>query len=138
MASASFSAVRTALQARVATVSGLKAVHEFVPDSFSATPAAVVQPAPGDFLAYSEALDDIAGYQLYVTIFVEAADAVAAQRALDAFLAKAGTSSVYAAVNGTLGGVVADAGINVARNYRAETIDSVRYIAVDFPVRVMC
>jgi len=138
MASASFSAVRTALQARVANVSGLKAVHEFVPDSYSITPAAVVQPAPGDFLAYSEALDDIAGYQFYVTITVAAPDAVTAQKALDPFLAKAGASSIYAAVVGNLGGTVADTLVNVARNYRAEKVDDIRYVSVDIPVRVMC
>jgi len=138
MASASFSAVRAALQARVATVAGIKKVHEFVSDSIADSPCAVVQPAPGDFLVYSEAMDDIAGYLLYVTLYVPGADAVNGQKLLDPFLAKAGAGSVYAAVNGTLGGLVADAGISVARNYRAEQFDEARYIVVDFPVKVMC
>lgn len=134
---ATFTQVIEALAARVETVPGFLAVHEMVPDSLSA-PCAVVQPAPGDFLRYRPTSDDTTvDMLLLVTVYVPGLDAVAGQKALNPFLAASGPSSVYAAVNGTLGGVVSSASCRFARNYRAETWDEQRYIAVDFPVEVM-
>lgn len=134
MPSATFSAVREALATAVANTDGIKTTREQVPDSISDWPCAVIQPAPGDFLVYSEALGDVAGYLFYVTLYI-GGDVIAAQRTLDGLLAATG---VRAAVNGTLGGVVADAEISVARGYRAEQIDTARYVVCDLPVRVMC
>jgi hypothetical protein len=133
---ATLSEVREALAEQVRTVPGLLAVHDRVPDSMSA-PCAVVQPAPGDFLQFRPTFDDAANYLLLVTVYVPGADAVNGQLALGPFLAPSGASSITAAVNGTLGGVVSSAVNNFARNYRAETWDEQRYIAVDFPVQVM-
>ena len=135
MASPTLSEVRAALAAALANVAGIKKVHEFVPDSISDSPCAEVQPAPGDFLVYSEAFGDIAGYLFYITVYAPGADAIAAQKLLDPLLAASG---IRASVNGTLGGVVADAEISLARNYRSETIDSIRYVVCDLPVKVMC
>lgn len=135
--SATFTEVIEALAARVATVPGLLAVHDKVPDSLAA-PCAVVQPAPADFLHFNPTMDDdTVTYLLIVSVYVPGADAVNGQVALNPYLAKTGESSVHAAVNGTLGGVVSSASCRFARNYRAETWDEQRYIAVDFPVEVM-
>lgn len=135
--SATFTEVIEALAGQLETVPGFLRVHDMVPDSLSA-PCAVVQPAPGDFLRFKPTFDDTTvDYLLLVTVYVPGADAVAGQTALNPYLAPSGASSVYAAVNGTLGGVVSSAVCNFARNYRAETWDEQRYIAVDFPVQVM-
>lgn len=133
---ATLSQVREALATAVEAVPGLLAVHPMVPDSISA-PCAVVQPAPGDFLRFRPTFDDCVDYLLLVTVYVPGADALSGQTALDSFLAPSGSSSVAAAVNGTLGGVVSSASCRFARNYRAEQWDEQRYIAVDFPVEVM-
>lgn len=140
MTTATFSQVRTALASQLLnTVTGLLNAHADVPDSY-AGPCVVVQPAPGgDFINYRPVLGDDCDYNLYVTLYVPAADAVAGQQAMDAFLAPSGPASVVAAINsgGTLGGVVASIRCNGARGYRAEQIDEQRYAAVDFPVEVM-
>jgi hypothetical protein len=128
--------VREALAAAVGTIAGLLKVYDKVPDSMSA-PCAIVQPAPGDFLRFRPTMGDtVADYLMLVTVYVPGADAVNGQVALDPYLAATGASSVTAAVNGTLGGLVSSAVNNYARNYRAETWDEQRYIAVDFPVEV--
>ena len=130
--------VRDALAAVVGTVDGLLAVHGKVPDSMAA-PCAIVQPAPGDFLMFRPTMDggSTTNYLMLVTVYVPGADAVNGQLALDPYLAPSGAQSITAAVNGTLNGLVSSAVNNFARNYRAETWDEQRYIAVDFPVQVM-
>lgn len=134
MPSPTFSQVREALATAVGNTAGIKAVREHEADSITITPCAEIRPAPGDFLVYSEAFGDIAGYLFYVTIYI-AGDSVAAQKTLDDLLAATG---VRQAVNGTLGGLVADAEISTARNYRGEQIDEARYVVCDLPVKVMC
>lgn len=134
---ATFTEVIEALAGRVETLPGLLQVHPMVPDSLSA-PCAVIQPAPGDFLHYAPTQgDDTVDIILIVSIYVPGADAINGQKALNPYLAKSGASSMHAAINGTLGGVVSSASCLFARNYRAETWDEQRYIAVDFPVQVM-
>jgi hypothetical protein len=134
---ATLTQVRMALAAQLANVPGLLQVLDKVPDSLSA-PCAVVQPAPGDFLRFRPVMDGtVADYLMLVTVYVPGTDAANGQLLLDPYLAPSGASSISAAVNGTLGGLVASAVNNFARNYRAETWDEQRYIAVDFPVEVM-
>lgn len=136
---ATLSATRAAIQARLATISAFVGTHAEVPDQIN-VPCAVVQPAPGDFIAYDPALGDDVNYAFYITIYAQGTDAVAGQKELDAFLAPSGSSSVRTAVNGTLGGVVASASCGNARNYRHVILageTQLRYIVCDIPVTVM-
>ena len=131
---------RPTAAAQAPTLPGLLQVHATVPDKLS-SPCALVQPAPGDFLMFRPTLDDVVNYILLVSIYVSApiGSAADAQELLDPYLAPSGDHSVVAAIHGdsTLGGIVASASCNYARNYRSETWDEARYIAVDFPVQVM-
>lgn len=138
MATITISEVRAGIAAKLASVAGLLKVHEKVPDSMSA-PCAVVQPSPGDLVQYSPTMGDVADYLMLVSVYVPGADAIAGQELLDPFLAPSGVSSIAAAINGdgTLGGLVASAVCQVARNYHAETWDEQRYLTVDFPILVM-
>lgn len=137
MASPDFVTVWDALAARVAAAQGIADVADRVPDSITATPAAVVQPGDGDFVIYDQALGDIGGYEFVITLYTPGADVRAGQVALLPFLAYGGNSSIRAAVNGTLGSVVSNARVRTARNWRSVEIDSIRYICVDLPVEVL-
>lgn len=135
---ASFSACRDGVAERLQTVSGLKKALAQIDDKVSDTPCAMVGPAPGDFVSYDPVMDtDDCDYALLVTVYVSAQNAVEAQQQIDAFLAPTGPTSIRAAINGRLGNLVANAKCTVGRNYRAEEIDGVRYLAIDFPVLVM-
>lgn len=133
-----FSAVRTALASRAQTVDGIKQALAREPDSIGATPCAIVRPAPGDTVDYLVSMgDDECGYLLVVSVYVQSVAEGAAQDVMDAFILPTGASSVRAAINGTLGGVVRDATVTAARNYRTEERDEARYLVVDFVVQVM-
>ncbi len=99
----------------------------------------VVNAGSGEFVQYSPAMGgDVCDYLLVVTLYVPAVALAPNQETLDDYLAPSGSGSIAAAINsgGTLGGVVSSATCLVARDYRDETFDSQKVLAVDFPVLV--
>jgi hypothetical protein len=124
---------RDALETALDGVTGLVQTHSEAPDSITA-PAAVVQPAPGDFLDVDPAMDDIANYQLYVTLYVQRQKPEEGQRQLDALLAPSGAGSVFAAINAITS---MSCRARRARNYGVRLVGDVPYIACDVPVDVM-
>lgn len=98
------SQIRTALQTRLATISGLD-VYDTVPGTIN-PPAAIVQRRSGphpDTLGASRV-----SYTMQVTVLLGLADDQAAQNALDGYLSPTGADSILAAVDAdeTLGGKV--------------------------------
>jgi hypothetical protein len=128
-------AVKTALATRLATISGLH-VHATMPGSVT-TPAAIVQPGGGQFLAFDQAMgvgiDDLT---LSVLVVVSAGDERIAQTQLDAYLAPTGTGSVKAAVDGDLGGTVDYATVTGAQNYGLHEIGGTPYWGAELLVSV--
>lgn len=129
------SAIRDAIKARLATISGLR-THDTIPGTIMA-PAAIVM--PGDPLIE---FDDAFGrggdtLNFVVLLLVQYADIRIAQDSLDAYLATSGAASVKAAVDGTLGDTVSDAVVTAVRNYGVQDYNGVEYLGAEFPVRVM-
>ena len=105
---ASMAAVRAALAAQIAAnVAGLRATGLMTGQV--SPPMAVVVPARGTFLSYTETLEPgVADIPLEVVLLVSYADERAAQNALDGYLSATGALSVPAAIlkDPTLGGAV--------------------------------
>jgi hypothetical protein len=130
--------VLTEIKNRVAAVTGMVAAYDQVPDNL-APPCAVVQPGPGDFIAFDPSMaSESVDYRVYVTLFAPAADMPSAQNVLYGFLAPSGAGSVRAAITGT-----STAGISVAVE-KATAIrpvtneEGARYLACDVVLRVHC
>lgn len=134
---ATLTQVRQALAAVLGTVDGLN------PYAFRAgtivEPAAVVTPAPGEFLNFKPTLATAVDMRLLVGLFVSAASDEAGSTNLDAFLADSGPSSIYAALaaDSTLGGLVDDASLTAAQDYGTYSYNSVDYYGCEFLVEVM-
>lgn len=133
---ASVPAIRDGLKTRLETISGLRA-YDTVPGDV-VVPAAVVAPAPGEFLQYDSTQcrgsDD---FTFVVLLLVSLDSARGGQDALDAYLAGSGTSSVKTAIEGaSLGGGAAFATVTAARNYGTSTFAGVQYYSVEFVVEV--
>jgi hypothetical protein len=129
--------VRAALKTRLQAISGLE-VYARPPGTIN-PPAALIAPAPGSFLTYrtSHTSHDL---ELIVVVFVQWGEDDSATDALDAYLADAGASSVYATVQAdpTLGGVVDSAAVLDAQNHgRHEYPEGVPYLGVEFNVGVL-
>jgi hypothetical protein len=137
--SATLGQVLEDIAARVETVEPrFLQVHAGVPDSFSG-PCAIVQPDPGDFIAYdpsmgSEAVD----YRILVTIIVPSTDTPAAQKILYPYTYPAGPSSVRAAVQGGNRDLGTTYTVERARNIRPMLVgeQAAKHLAYDTVVRV--
>lgn len=132
---ATFSTARAALAAKLDTINGL-----FVYDTLPGTvdvPAAIVQPAVGQFVTYdtSTGSDD---YNFTVLLIVSAADDGIAQDALDAYVAASGPVSIKATIEADpdLGGVVDYAIVSSATDYGLHEVGAVNYWGCRFPVVV--
>lgn len=130
-------AIRTALETRLATVSGLRC-YEYVPDK-PEVPAAIVGPQPGEFVDFQRAFSKgLVEVRLKVMVLVARPSERAAQVALDGYIS-AGTgktSSVIDAIAGdrTLGGTVTDSVVTVATDYGSVDVGPTSYGSVSFLV----
>ena len=131
---ATVSAVRDALQVRLATISGLNA-YDVWPDSIQ-TPAACVLPARGN---YHDTFDGRSAFNFDIMVVVQAADLKWAQDALDGYLDFSGSSSIAAAIEGdkTLGGSAEGALITGWRDYGDILINGVGYFGAILDCEVM-
>lgn len=132
---ATVSAVRSALAARLATISGVTA-YATAPGSVNA-PAALVE--LGDPVAvYDDDFDGDVALRFNVLLLVGFADLGAAQAALDPYIDATGASSVRAAIaaDQTLGGTVAYARVASAGGYGTFAYNDIAYLGLRFAVEV--
>ena len=101
-------------------------------------PAAVIAPGDGTLLNYrsSNFSHDLS---LTVTLFVQRGQNRSTDEQLSGFISVSGDQSIYAAVDAdsTLGGVVDDARVTLARNWGVYTWGEISYLGVVFDVEVL-
>lgn len=127
--------VRQAIGTQLQTIANLN-VYLTVEGQVT-VPAAVVAPATEGAIDYDTSMSGTTDYNLVITLLVSRADETAGQNALDAYVDPTGASSVHAAVNGTLGGLVDDANVGRASRYGNFNYAGVDYFGCEFPVQVM-
>lgn len=135
---ASLSVLRDRLQARLATISGLRA-HDTIPDQI-AVPAAVV--GGPDVIEYDYVMARGADrYVIPMRIYVNRANERAAQDALDGYLAASGPTSVKAAIEAdmTLGGAAQVCRVTGTKpgSYGVYNVGNVHYLGVEFLCEVI-
>lgn len=130
----SLAAARDGLQARLATITGLRAYDTWPDRGFSA-PGAIVLPISGE--AHSS-YDHRSTIHFEIVVAVSAAAGRASQNALDAYLAPAGAGSIQTALeaDGTLGGAAEGLIVHGWRDYEYLRIADVDAISVTFDVEV--
>lgn len=121
-----------ALGVRLATIAGLR-VYDYVPDAVAAPAAVVGYP---DEIIYDETMARGTDSTIItVTVLVTSGSGRATRDALAPYQSGVGASSVKAAIDGTLGGIVKDA--RVARSEtRGTTVGGIDYDAAVFSVEV--
>ena len=130
----SIPAIRDAIKTQLQTISGLRGYDTM--STVVNVPAAVVNPG-SPLVIYDQAFDGTDKLNFIVVVLVGKANDRAAQDALDAYLTNAGPSSVKAAIEGTLGGLVVDCTVTTATNYGVYTVGTVDYLGVRFNVEVL-
>lgn len=112
-------------------------VTSFVPGLVN-VPAAIVAPAPGQFITYNETMDGCSTFLLRVTLLTSVADMEQAQDSMDPYLDNGTAASVYAAIaaDPTLGGVADDALAMTASNYGVIEWNGVQYLGCHILVSV--
>jgi hypothetical protein len=134
---ATLTQVRQAIATALGTIAGLEA-HAFRPGSIT-PPAAIVYPAPGQFLDYQVTMDAESDLRLVILVIVEWGEEQSAAEQLDAFIADSGASSINGTIdaNQTLGGIVDGCDVIAAQDYGTYTIGGVEYLGVEFPLQVL-
>lgn len=133
---ADISSIREGLATLLTSISGLN-VHRTAPDSITG-PAVLVAPATdGVFLDYDSSFDgDSDDYAFTLHLLVDRRNLVAAQEELDSYLARSGSKSVFAAVNGGTIASVHFAVIEAAREYGRYTYADDEYLGCLIDVTV--
>lgn len=127
--------VRNALAAAIDNVPGLRATGQMSGEINP--PVAVVVPAPGPFISYSETFElNVVDIALEVVLLVSYADERAGQLLLDGYLSATGTSSVRAAITAdpTLGGVADYCVLETAADYGLIEWAGVQYLGARLAV----
>lgn len=124
--------IRAALAARLATIPDLNA-HDFVPSTLNPPAAVVFGPEIDYDSTMARGSDD---YRFHVILLVASASDRSAQELLDSYLAPSGTTSVKAAVDGDLGGVVDFARVKEVREYGPQEVNSMSYFGAAVLVEV--
>lgn len=133
---ATFAEVRTALIARLETLTGVRGYSEYPDMVTGAAAAAVVQYVSTDYDS-AQGQGDVVNFTVAMLV-PKTSDRTAKDR-LDDFLdptRTATTTAVRAAVNGTLGSVVAFATVTAAGGYAAYQLDGGEVLGVEFTVEV--
>jgi hypothetical protein len=128
------SALRDAIETRLATISGLN-TYDTVPDN-PVIPFATVLPTG---IEYDAGMSDGAHtWRFGILVAVHRASESTAQDALDAYCDPTGTRSIRAAINGdrTLGGL-GSCRVLEMRNYSQIPIGEVTYLGAEFVVEVV-
>lgn len=131
---ATLSAMRTALAANLATISGLRTAAT-MPDQPN-PPIAIVMPQSVSYdTAMSRGLDT---YEFVVLVVVGRVDERTAQNLLDGYCNPTGASSIKTALESdrSLGGQAQDLRVTDMRNYSSVSVGEVTYLAAEFVVSV--
>ncbi len=130
---ATLSAVRDALKARLANISGLR-VYDTWPDTVN-PPCIIVKALRGD--AHTT-FSGRGSFFFDLLLVVQIANLERAQDAIDAYLDYSGASSVIATLeaDATLGSVVEGLLVNGWEDYDAIEIGDIQYMSARLPVEV--
>jgi hypothetical protein len=130
---ASVQEIREGIDDRLATIAGLR--HSPNVPAVVNPPHAFVKRRTTTFGVSMDGEDDTT---FAVTVLVSWADQVAAQKALDGFLASTGATSIKAAIDAdpTLDGIVDYAHATLVEEERITLVNSVEYLAADIVVEV--
>lgn len=131
---ADFAAVRDGLQARLASIAGLRAYDTAV--GTVEPPCALVAPAHGTFLVTTSMGRGCYDMRFTVYLLVSSAWNRTAQDHLDAYLASTGPSSVWIALEDTPVAGTDYAVINGISNYGQVLYSGVQYYGVQIAVTV--
>jgi hypothetical protein len=125
--------IREGIDDRLATIAGLR--HSPNVPTVVNPPHAFVKRRTTTFGVSMDGEDDTT---FAVTVLVSWADQVAAQKALDGFLASTGATSIKAAIDAdpTLDGIVDYAHATLVEEERITLVNSVEYLAADIVVEV--
>ena len=125
--------VRTGLQTRLATISGLR-VYDVWPDQIN-PPAAIVKPLR---LVPHTTFASRGSMFFEVVLALQIATLERGQNALDPYLDFSGSQSLVAAIEGdtTLGGAAEDIVINEVTDYGVIKIDDIDYIGARLEMEV--
>jgi len=131
---ASLSSMRTGLQTRLATITGLNA-YDKAPGTV-VVPAAFPMPGPIEFDETMGRGSDL--YTFRVRLLVQRSTETYAQEDLDAYLAGSGSSSIKAAIEGdeTLSGVADWTRVTGVPVYGDIEHNGISYLGADFIVEV--
>lgn len=124
-------AVVDALGARLATITGLR-VYDYVPETVEIPAVVVAYPELRYDSTYARGADEAT---FSITVLVSRAIDRVARDTVEAYRAPTGAKSIKAAVDGNLGGTVADARV---ASSKVETVEvgGVAYLSATFTVEV--
>jgi len=131
---ATLSAMRTALAANLASISGLRTAAT-MPDQPN-PPIAIVMPTSVSYdTAMGRGLDT---YEFTVLVIVGRVDERTAQNLLDSYCNPTGATSIKTAIESdrTLGGQANDLRVTEMRNYSSLPVGEITYLAAEFVVTV--
>ena len=136
---ADLSDIRKGIRRRLETIAELSAM-DYVPGAFVPPIAIVGFPSRIDYdHAMGRGIDE---YTIPIKVIVAVGDQESADDALEAYLAKTGSSSVKAAFNigpgaQTLGGVVSDCRVTAMTGAGGQEFGAVTYLVADFELMVI-
>jgi len=131
---ATFSGLRTALAAQLATIRSLRTAAT-VPDN-PAPPVAVIVPVNVEYdTSFGRGTDT---YTFSVLLIVGRMSERAAQTTLDAYINPTGATSIKAAINAdpTLGGACQSARVTNMVNYGSLIVGDTEYLSADFQITI--
>jgi hypothetical protein len=131
-----FTEVREALAAQLATIPGLRTTTEQA-DQVN-PPVAVIMPVSGTFIRYGATFDDNADITLRAILLAAKTDTSGGQDLMDTYLAVTGDSSINAAIQAdpTLGGIVQSASLAEATGYGLISWNNIEYLGCQMIVEI--
>jgi hypothetical protein len=129
MTQPTFTAIRQCLAGFITARTGLAATAQ--QQARVTPPQAVILPATGTFITYSEDMTGSCDLSLRILVLVSQADSADGMDILDPYLATTGTQSLWAAVqaDATLGGVVQYALVREVAGYGVMNHGGIDYLA---------
>lgn len=130
-----FSAVRTALAARLGTISGLRAYADRA--ASISPPVCLVLPPGGTFMRY-DTMDGAVQITLRAVLLISLATSAMGQDIMDPYLATTGPQSIWAALSAdpTLGGTVHYAALTEVTTYGTINVGDVDYLGCHFIIDI--
>lgn len=130
----SSSAIRDAIKTQLQTIPGLRA-YDTLSLVVNAPAAVVIWGDPA--IEYDESFSGGDKLRFVIVAIVALVSDRTAQDSLDGYLDNSGATSIKSAVEGTLGGLVADCNVTTATKPGVYPVGGVNYLGVRFNVEVM-